>query len=164
MRWIVLVLPLCLGAGIDPGAGLPMEVGVLSCTVAQSPGPQGTQGAAASEARRMQCSFKPGRIGAEETYAGSLKIISAPPENLALLWIVRAPVGTRAAPGLLEQSYLADAAAMPGHAAPLVGERNSEITLHTMSEQSEGSASKHERAVQPFVITAIELTLKASTG
>jgi hypothetical protein len=143
-----------------------MEVGVLSCTLAQSLDPQmSAQSAAPSEAREMQCSFKPARNGAEETYAGSLKSISAGralPENLALLWVVRAPVGMHAAPGLLEQSYVADVAATPGQVATLVGERNNEITLHTMSEQEESSASR-QRARLPFVITEIELTLKAST-
>jgi len=32
------------------------------------------------------------------------------PDNAALLWKVRAPVGTRASPGLLEQSYSGDPA------------------------------------------------------
>src|SRR5215471_16557463 len=33
-RWMVFALPFCIGAGTDPGARLPMEVGVLSCTLA----------------------------------------------------------------------------------------------------------------------------------
>jgi hypothetical protein len=78
---------------------------------------------------------------AEETYTGSLNSISAGrtlPENMALLWMVRAPVGIIATPGLLEQTYAADPAAPPRHIAPLAGERNNDIALHTMSEQ--GSA------------------------
>src|SRR5262249_29271279 len=56
--WIVLLLPVCQGAGTDPGARLPMEVGVLSCTLARSPDPQmSAQSATASEAREMQCTF-----------------------------------------------------------------------------------------------------------
>jgi hypothetical protein len=166
--WIMLSLPFCVGAGTDPGARLPMEVGVLSCTLAQPIDPQmSAQSGAANEARQMLCTFSPARNGAEETYAGSLKSISAGrtmPENVALLWMVRAPVGTRATPGLLEQTYAADLTAPPGHMAPLVGERNSEITLHTMSEQKEGNASKHERPAPVFAITAIELKLRASTS
>jgi hypothetical protein len=167
-RWIVLALPFCIGAGTDPGVRLPTEVGVLSCTLAQAIDPQmSAQSGAASEAREMLCSFTPTRSGAEETYAGSLKSISAGrtlPENVALLWVVRAPVGTRATPGLLEQSYAADLAATPGHMAPLIGERNNEITLHTMAEQNEGSASRQDRPQLRFAITAIELKLKASTS
>jgi len=167
-RWMMLALPFCFGAGTDPGARLPMEIGVLSCTLAQSIDPQmSAQSGAASEARQMLCTFTPTRDGAEETYAGSLKSISAGrtlPEKVALLWIVRGPVGTRASPGLLEQTYAADLAATPGHVAPLVGERNSELTLHTMSEQKEGSASMPERPALAFAITAIELKLRASTS
>ena len=167
-QWMMLALPFCFGASTDPGARLPMEVGVLSCTVAQAINPQmSAQSGAASEARQMLCTFTPARDGPEETYIGSLKSISAGrtlPENMALLWMVRAPVGTKAAPGLLEQTYAADQAAPPGHIAPLVGERNNDITLHTMSEQKEGSASMHERPALAFAVTGIELRLRASTS
>ena len=166
--WMTLALPFCLGAGADPGAQLPMELGVLSCTLAQAIDPQmSAQSGQASAARRMLCTFTPARHGAEETYTGSLKSISAGrtlPENVALLWMVRAPVGTIATPGLLEQTYAADLAAPPGHIAPLDGEHNNDITLHTMSEQKEGSASMHERPALAFAITGIELKLRASTS
>jgi hypothetical protein len=165
--WIILALPFCIGTGLDPGARLPTEMGVLSCTLAQAIDPQmSAQSGAASEAREMLCSFTPPQ-GAEEIYAGSLKSIGSGrtlPENVALLWIVRAPIGTRLAPGFLAQSYAVDSAAIPGHAAPLIGERNNGITLYTMSERKEGSASKHEQPPPLFAITAIELTLKASTS
>jgi hypothetical protein len=166
--WIILALPFSIGTGPDPGSRLPTEMGVLSCTLAQIIEPQmSAQSGAASEARAMLCSFTPARNGAEEIYAGSLKSIGSGrtlPENVALLWIVRAPVGTQPTPGFLEQSYAVDSAAIPGHAAPLIGERNNEITLYTMSEPKEGSASKHERPPILFAITAIELKLKASTS
>jgi hypothetical protein len=170
MRWrgMMLALPFCLGAGTDPGARLPMEVGVLSCTLAPTiDSHRSAQSGAASAARRLLCTFTPATDGAEEAYAGSLKSISAGrtlPENMALLWMVRAPVGTIATPGLLEQTYAADLAAPPGHIAPLVGARNNDITLHTMSEQREGSASKRERPAPAFAITGIELKLRASTS
>jgi len=166
--WMMLALPFCVGAGTDPGARLPIEVGVLSCALAQAIDPQmSAQSGAASEARQILCTFTPASDGAEETYTGSLKSISAGrtlPEDMALLWMVRAPIGTKATPGLLEQTYAADLAAPPGHIAPLVGERNNDITLHTMSEQKEGSASRHERPALAFAITAIELKLRASTS
>src|SRR5262249_14707188 len=166
--WMMVALPFCVGAGTDPGARLPAEVGVLSCTLAQSTDPQtSAQSGAAGEARQILCTFTPARDGAEETYAGSLKGINAGrtlPESMALLWMVRAPIGTKATPGLLEQTYAADLAAPPGHVAPLVGERNNDITLHTMSERKEGSASKHERPALAFAITAIELKLRASAS
>ena len=166
--WMMLALPFCVGAGTDPGARLPIEVGVLSCALAQAIDPQmSAQSGAASEARQILCTFTPASDGAEETYTGSLKSISAGrtlPEDMALLWMVRAPIGTKATPGLLEQTYAADLAAPPGHIAPLIGKRNNDITLHTMSEQTEGSASKQARPAPAFAITAIELKLQASTS
>ena len=82
------------------------------------------------------------------------------PDNVALLWTVRAPVGTWASPGLLQQSYAADAATPQGQMAPLVGESNGGIALHIMADQEAGSASKEKRSAPPFTITAIELKLK----
>jgi hypothetical protein len=168
MRWWIIALPFCMGATPDPGAMLPIEIGVLSCTLGHAIDPQmSDQTGSASEARDMLCVFTPARDGPDEAYAGALRSINAGktlPENVALLWKVRAPVGTRASPGLLEQSYAADPASSPGHAAPLVGERNSHITLHTMSEKQEGAASKEQRPTPRFVLTTIELKLKGATS
>jgi hypothetical protein len=159
---------LCIDAAPDPGAMLPFELGVLSCTLGHAIDPQmSDQTAAASEAREMLCLFKPARNGPEEAYAGALRSINVGkmlPDNVALLWKVRAPVGTHASPGLLEQSYAGDPATPPGHAAPLIGERNGNITLHTMSEKEEGAASKEQRPLPRFVPTTIELKLKGATS
>jgi hypothetical protein len=65
---------------------------------------------------------------------------------------------------LLQQSYAADQATPPGQTAPLVGERNSEITLHTMAEKEEGSASKEKAETRRFAITEIELKLKVGAS
>jgi hypothetical protein len=77
-----------------------------------------------------------------------------------MLWSVR---GTRAAAGLLQQSYAAAPATPEGQVAPLVGERKTDITLHLMSDKEEGSASKEKHTAPPFTITAIKLKLKATT-
>jgi len=62
----------------DPGAMLPFELGVLSCTLGHAIDPQmSDQTAAASEAREMLCSFTPARNGPDEAYAGALRSINA---------------------------------------------------------------------------------------
>src|SRR5262249_30648034 len=99
----------------------------------------------------------------EETYVGSLKSIRGVrrlPDNIALLWTVRAPIGTWASPGLLQHSYAADAATPQGQMAPLVGESNGGIALHIMTEQDAVSPANKKHAAPQFTITAIEPKLK----
>jgi Protein of unknown function (DUF992) len=165
MRWVLAIaLPVSLAGSPDPGAMLPFEVGVLSCTLGHAIDPEmSTQTGAASDAREMLCTFSRARDGAEETYVGSLKSIRGArglPDNIALLWTVRAPIGTWASPGLLQQSYAADAATPQGQMAPLVGESNGGIALHIMTDQEAGSVSNKKQAAPQFIITAIELKLK----
>jgi hypothetical protein len=57
-----------------------------------------------------------------------------------------------------------EAHALFPRAVALVGERNGEISLHTMSEKQEGSASKEKQPPPQFVVAAIELVLKVSAG
>ena len=119
MRWLmVLALPVCIGAGPLPGPSLPTEIGVLSCTLGRAiDTPAASNQPAASEARELLCSFKPAKIGPEETYVGALKSINAAgplPEKVTMLWTVRAPVGINPTVGFLQQSYAADPATPPG--------------------------------------------------
>jgi hypothetical protein len=168
MRWWIIALPFCIGAAPDSGPRLALEIGVLSCTLGHAIDPQmSDQAGAVSEAREMLCSFVPAHGGGEETYVGALKSINAGkmlPENVTLLWKVRAPVGTRPTPGLLEQTYAADTATPVDHAMPLLGERNHQIALHTMAENEEASKDHNQRHPRRFAITAIELKLKAATS
>jgi hypothetical protein len=168
MRWLmVLALPVCIGAGSLPAPSLPTEMGVLSCTLGRAIDTPASGQPAASEARELLCSFKLAKIGSEETYVGTLKSINVGgslPEKGAMLWTVRAQVGTKPAAGFLQQSYAADAATPAGQSAPLIGEKNSEIALHPMADKEEGSASKEKPAVPRFAITTVELKLKASAS
>jgi hypothetical protein len=81
-----------------------------------------------------------------------------------MLWSVRVPTGTQHVPGLLEQSYAPDEQAPAGQTPPLIGERNGGISLHTMADKQEGSASKEKQAPPQFVVAAIELILKVSAA
>ncbi len=166
--WMVVALPACAGFSMVPGGALPIEIGVLGCTLGQAIHARvSDQKSAVSEPREMLCFFTPAKTGPQETYAGTLKSINGVgplPEKVTMLWVVRAPIGTRPTAGLLQQSYSAGSGTPPGQTAPLVGERNSEITLHTMSDMDEGSASKEKQSVARFGITGIELKLTATTS
>jgi hypothetical protein len=115
----------------------------------------------------MLCAFSPAKNGPEEAYGGVLRSINARgplPENLTVLWVVRALAGTQPSPGLLQQSYSADSTTPLGQTPLLVGDQNGEITLHTLSDKEEGSAAKEKQSAARFAITAIELKLTASTS
>jgi hypothetical protein len=166
--WLPVVVPMCLGFGSAPGSTPLIELGVLSCTLGHAVDTVASaQTSAASEAREMVCAFTPARNGPEETYAGIVKAIGgvgALPEKVALLWSVKAPMGTAVTSGLLQQSYAADTGTPAGQPAPLIGERNSDITLQTMADTQEGSASKDKLTPPQFFVAAIDLVLKVSVG
>ena len=164
---LAIVSAMCWYTSAALGAPNSVEIGVLTCTVGNVVDAAASdQKSAANEAREMVCSFTAPRAP-EETYAGLVKAIGgtgALPENKALLWSVRAPVGTVYTPGLLQQSYAVDATTPSGQTPPLIGERNGSISLFTMTEKQEGSASKENQPAPLFVIADIELVLKAAVG
>jgi Protein of unknown function (DUF992) len=166
--WLTVVVPMCLGFGAAPSSTALIEIGVLTCTLGHAIDTVASaQTPAASEAREMVCSFKAAKDGPEETYAGIVKaigVVGALPEKVALLWSVRAPMGTAVTPGLLQQSYAADTGTPVGQVPPLIGERNGNISLLTMTEKQEGSGSKDKPTPPEFVVAAVELVLKVSTG
>jgi len=166
-RWLPIVLAACLCVGAAASSPAIVEIGVLSCT----PGhvidtPAAAERPGGGEAREMLCAFRAPN-GHEETYAGSIKAVGAVgalPEKAAMLWSVRAPLGTQPTPGLLQQDYAADTGAPPGQSAPLRGERGGELTLHTMADKPEGSASKEKPTAPQFLVSEIALVLKVSTS
>ena len=112
----------------------------------------------------MLCAFKTG-MGPEETYAGLLRSIGDDPlEGPAILWSVRAPLGTRYIPGLLQQTYAADRATPAGQVPALVGERNEMLSLHTLTEKAPGTASKGEQPAPLLIFADMELVIKAAVG
>ena len=164
---VAIVSAMCWYTSAACGAPNSIEIGVLTCTighVVDAAAPD--QKSAANEAREMICSFRAPRA-AGETYAGLVKAIrgtGALRENGALLWSVRAPVGTMYTPGLLQQTYAVDATTPSGQTPPLIGERNGSISLFTMAEKQEGSASKEKQPAPEFVVADVELVLKAAVG
>jgi Protein of unknown function (DUF992) len=165
MRSIVLASML----SILPGAAFTWEVsvefGVLTCAVATPNSPSasvvpnlGGQG------RDVVCRFRAGSAAPEETYVGTLQYIGQVRElfdNRTIILVVRAPVTTKANPGLLNQEYAVDANTGGGSQAPLVGHRNSLIVLQPVTGRSDqpSLALGHP---PPGVIIIIDLRLASS--
>jgi hypothetical protein len=162
--WLIAALPVCVGWMVP---GTAPEIGVLSCSLGHAIDPQTSDQTSASETREMLCSFKSVGHGPVETYAGVLKSISVVgtlPENGSLLWLARAPAGMQPAAGLLQQGYSVDAATPPGHSAPLIGNSNSEITLHAMSDKEMARVSLEKPSMPRYIITSVDLKLIITTS
>lgn len=68
-------------------------------------------------------------------------------------------------PGVLEQSYATDPAKATDQMTSLIGETNSAIALHSMSDKSEGSANAPTKpGPTGFVILGVTLKLKSSSA
>jgi hypothetical protein len=141
------------------------ELGVLTCTlgnpVGTSPGDEST----GAQTRDGICTFKP-KGGTEETYAAKVQGVSFSTDSkAALIWVVKAAVGLKIEPGLLEQSFTSDRKTPADLKPPLVGEPNAVIVLHSMADKSEGSVSAAQKpAPTGFVVQSVELTLRSASG
>ena len=114
-----------------------VEVGVLTCSLFGS-GPAETGAGVEVQERDILCSFRL-KSGAEETYTGKLRGVGVSGEYKGtLLWLVRAPPTVMPSPpGLLQQSYAADAKAPADEIPALIGEVNSDIVLQSMADKDE---------------------------
>jgi hypothetical protein len=161
-----IAMAACFAAGIAPvlASAPPDEIGVLTCTVGPIVNATASDTSAGNEARELFCSFKTDK-GPEESYAALLRSIGGrTAEGQALLWSVRAPLGTRYSPGLLQQTYMADRSTPPGQVPALIGERNDMISLSTLTEKSPGAVSKEEQPAPALIVADMELVLKAAVG
>jgi hypothetical protein len=116
--------------------------------------------------RDLLCVFKL-RSGTEETYAGTLQVVSlAAVYKGTLLWLVKIPSDPAApAPGLLQQTYAPDAKAPADQIPALVGNANSDIVLQSMGDTNQGSVDAPEKSVAgDFAILGVELKLKSTAG
>jgi hypothetical protein len=161
---LAIAPPWAARAASTAGSALSVwEVGTLTCTLAgETQGERNQPG----QGREAVCTFRPGDRGAEETYVGTLHFIGRR-EQLSIrgtvLMTVKAPLATKSAPGLLQQSYAADASSAAEKQMPLVGQTNNGLVLHPEAlEPGEPSlALGKSRTPQPMIITA-ELKLKSS--
>jgi hypothetical protein len=117
----------------------------------------------AAQGRDVLCQFRPGDRGPEETYVGTVQGVGKASVLFArgaVMMSVRAAVA-EASPGMLQQSYSADAAPK-GAAVPLVGDRNRDIVLQPLHEE-EGRVARGDRQLDAAIIL-IELRLKSSAA
>ena len=144
-----------------------VEIGVLTCALAEPPEAAPSNApTAGGQKREGLCTFKP-KKGAEETYAGTFEGVSISTDRTrTVIWVVKTVSGVATlGPGVLEQSYATDPAKATDQMASLIGETNSAIALHSMSDKSEGSASAPTKpAPTGFVILGVTLKLKSSSA
>ena len=144
-----------------------IEIGVLTCALAEPPeaAPSNAPNAGGQK-REGLCTFKP-KKGAEETYAATFEGVSISADRTrTVIWVIKTVAGVATlGPGVLEQNYVTDPAKATDQMASLIGETNSAIALHSMSDKSEGSASAPTKpAPTGFVILGVMLKLKASAA
>lgn len=140
------------------------EVGVLMCVLGEPGQAAAGETLSAEGTREALCTFM-ATSGEEETYTGSAQGISISTDRRStLIWVVRAVSGV-AEPGALQQVFATDAKTAADQKAPLIGEKNSNVVLHSMADETEGSASAPEKPTPTgFVILKLELTLKTASG
>ena len=141
----------------------PFPVGQLTCMVI---GETAADPSGVAQGRDVQCKFRPGISGAEETYVGTLQG-AGQVQNLfdrgTVMLVVKQYGSDAVTPGMLAQSYSADAAARAGRSAPLVGDRNNAVVLQPMIERDAGEQGKTGDIPDAIIVMA-ELKLQASAA
>jgi len=148
-----------------PAAADKVDIGVLTCTMAEGGDAPAANATAAASERDIVCAFQL-KNGGEETYVGRVQGVSLSGDGrAALLWTVTGVAATPTGPGLLQQSYAADPAAPRDQTPALIGEVNSDIILQSMADTKEGNTSQSEKPPPTgFVVIGVELKLKATAG
>jgi hypothetical protein len=151
-----------------------LEIGVLTCSLAEDEAANSADSVkSGTEIRRMVCVFRPANSGPEEIYRGAVQIIGQDHDLLegrAIIWIVKGTPTTMRPPGMLQQTYAADASATPDHAPPLIGETNSSIILLAMADtppladrnEKRGPRSAHRLPSVSSTIVVVTLTLTST--
>jgi Protein of unknown function (DUF992) len=142
-----------------------MDIGLLTCGLTESDEAQREAGVAPlRQTRELLCAFRPANGGPEEIYTGTLQSVRPEKElseKRTMIWVVKGPREPIGSPGLLQQVYAADFAAIPSHSPPLIGETNVWVALQTLAdEQAPAAAGKKPMTVAMVVL--ITLTLKSA--
>jgi Protein of unknown function (DUF992) len=135
------------------------SMGTLTCSLT---GPSAANSAVLE--REALCRFRPGSHGADETYSGIVKGAGRANELFSsgtIIIEVKGAASITLRPGMLQQTYSADAArGSIAAAAPLTGETNNSIVLQPVDEE-EGRVA--EGKVRPeAMIMQVDLTLRSS--
>jgi uncharacterized protein DUF992 len=160
------VIALWLWSGLALAQRSEIELGVLTCSLAE---PAGTPTTVApnseSQLRDALCTFKPTK-GTEEVYAGTIQGVAlSPDQRLTVIWRVKASATTSLVPGILQQRYAVDNATPADQLAPMIGESNSDIVLQSLTDKQIGSASTAQKPLPSgYVIIGLQLMLKSAAG
>ena len=102
----------------------------------------------------------------EETYAAKVQGVSiSANQKAALIWVVKSSTGATVKPGLLQQICATDPKNPADQKPPMIGEVNTDNTLHSMPDRNEGSASATQKPEPTdFVILSVEFKLKSALG
>jgi hypothetical protein len=159
---------LCLAVTTPGSAETPMDIGILTCTLAESlvSGGPIDDSATTEQDRGMLCRFRPFREGPEETYLGTVRGLGDVRKlfnKRVVIWTVSGSITTQGSPGLLQQVYAIDAEASVDSALPLIGRTRTQLVLHPFADEEPPVPGK---TVQPLgaIITTVELVLKSSPG
>jgi hypothetical protein len=163
---VVGVIALCFWASPALAQKSEIELGVLTCSLAEPVGAPTTMAPSSeSQLREALCTFKPTK-GTEEVYTGTVQGVAlSPDQKLTVIWRVKANATTSLVPGMLQQRYAVDNATPADQLAPLIGEINSDIVLQSLTDKQIGSASAAEKPLPSgYVIIGLQLTLKSAAG
>jgi hypothetical protein len=144
------------------------QLGILTCSLERD---ARNDLAERAKGREALCEFRASNGAVLETYVGLLRFIGqvaptvAPAETIIL--IVKAPLATVPAPGVLQQSYAADASTRgdlttpAGRSVPLLGEKNGTLVLQPEPKGNSEPTLALGRSEARILISA-ELTLRSS--
>jgi len=171
MRWPLLasLVALALAPDVTAAQEPQRDIGVLTCDLVDAgEAPGGTETAAPQrQLREMRCAFRPGNLGPEETYAGTLQSLVEDPslaDGRAMMWIVKGSSATKELAGLLQQTYVADPAAPAGQVPALIGESDSSIILQPMADSRVLAAADRRQPPAGALIVMVALKLKSTSG
>lgn len=141
----------------------PIVIGQLTCSVI---GETEAEAGAVAQGRDVSCQFRPGLSGVEETYTGTLQgtgRVAALFDRGTVMLVVKQFGSNTVMPGMLAQTYAADAAARAGRSAPLVGDKDSAVVLQPMIEREAGDGGTPGN-IPDALIVLVELKLQASSA
>ena len=116
--------------------------------------------------RDIECSFRLGLNGPDETYVGTLQFVGQAKEVLgkgALMFVAKAPRSSQFTVGMMEGTYATQALSASGSQRPLAGVGESKaasILLHPLSHNYDRPTLAIGQP--PGLIVLLELKLKAA--
>jgi len=165
---IVIALILAMASSSANARELPVEMGLMTCSFAAS----STSPSAADPEnliggqRDIECSFRLGLNGPDETYVGTLQFVGQAKEVLgkgALMFVAKAPGSSQFNVGMMEGKYATQALSASGSQQPLAGVGESKaasILLHPLSHNYDRPTLAIGQP--PGLIVLLELKLKAA--